>query len=135
MIKFQDIKIGDLLNARFDGQVTEGEVIDLNHEDHQVCMLTFGQQEFWYAPQDLSPIPLTEAQLLKLKFIKSDDPELNVTGQAYVRGPFIVLYPEKGNNEFVVLKYRDEVRELHHALMVHELQNHYREMTKIDLHP
>ncbi len=36
MIRFQDIKAGDIIQADFGGQRFEGEVTEVNHEDKQV---------------------------------------------------------------------------------------------------
>ena len=50
MIRFQDIKVGDILQADFGGQRFEGEVTELNHEDKQVCVHN-GDQDDWFDAQ------------------------------------------------------------------------------------
>ena len=37
MIKFQELKVGDIVLAEFEGR-NEGEVTDLNREDKEVCV-------------------------------------------------------------------------------------------------
>ena len=47
MIKFKDIRKGDYLIADNDGDILQGEVVDLNGDEKQVCVDT-GTQEFWF---------------------------------------------------------------------------------------
>ena len=77
MIRFQDIKIGDILQADFGGQRFEGEVTDLNHEDKQVCIHN-GEQDDWFEPNDLYIIPVDDQQLGKLGFEKQVNPDNTV---------------------------------------------------------
>ena len=69
MIRFQDIKVGDIIQADFGGQRFDGEVTELNHEDKQVCVHN-GDQDDWFDPNDLYPIPVDDQQLTKLGFEK-----------------------------------------------------------------
>ena len=71
MIKFHEIKTGDYLMADNDGDRRQGEVTDLNHNEKQVCVNT-GTQDFWYETEQLSPIPLDDEQLMRLKFHKQE---------------------------------------------------------------
>ena len=65
MIRFQDLKAGDLVQADFGGQRFDGEVTDLNHEDRQVCVHN-GDQDAWFGPNDLYPILLDDKQMTKV---------------------------------------------------------------------
>jgi hypothetical protein len=130
MIPFHEVKTGDILQAEFDGTRAEGEVIELNHEDKEVCVAT-GENEFWYTPEHLYAIPLDEDQLKKFHF------ETHLNGDnsiKYMRGPFRILLFKKGNFSDFEIWYREDRRHITHHLSVHELQNHYYQMTKVELH-
>ncbi|MRG46989.1 hypothetical protein GFS24_17840 [Chitinophaga sp. SYP-B3965] len=129
MINFSELKAGDIVLAKFEEQVMEGKVLQVDHELKQVCVLTHEEQESWYSAEDLFPIPLTEEQLVKLKFSKAEE---NGNGQAYVRGPFTVVLSQ-GAAPNTVLHYRDETRNIAGGIMVHQLQNHYAGMTLFHL--
>ena len=90
MIKFNEIKVGDYLFADNDGDKKKGEVTNLNGNEKQVCVDT-GAQEFWYETEQLSPIPLDEAQLLNLKFHKQDNDDGTVK---FMKGAFRMLKKE-----------------------------------------
>ncbi|HMH34212.1 MAG TPA: hypothetical protein VK543_14340 [Puia sp.] len=129
MIKFHELRIGNIVLADYEGLRSEGEVTDLNHEDKEVCVET-SVQEFWFTPDQLFGIPLDEVQLLKFHFQKA---EPGPAGIKYMKGPFRILLPEKGNFSSMEIWYREDHRLLNHPVTVHELQNHYHEMTKVDL--
>ncbi len=129
MIKFHEIKDGDILQVDYENQRYEGEVIELDHEDKLVRVRT-GEQEFWYSPNDLYPIPLDDSQLLRFNFNK----ELNGDNTVkYLRGPFRILLPGKDQFSDFEMWYREDRRHIHHPIGVHELQNYYNQMTKVDL--
>lgn len=128
MIKFQDIKVGDLLIADNDGDKRIGEVTDLNGDEKQVCVDT--GQEFWYETSQLSSIPLDEEQLLNFKFNK----EVHEDGSVkYLKGAFRILLPAGGDFSPMEIWYRDERRHILHPISVNQLQNHFFEMTKVPL--
>ena len=127
MIKFKDIKIGDYLLAENDGDMLQGEVTDLNGDEKQVCVNT-GTQEFWFETGQLSGIPLDEGQLLKLKFKKEEQEDGTVK---YLKGAFRILLPSKGDFSKMEIWYRDERRHILQPISVHQLQNHFHEMTKV----
>lgn len=129
MIKFNEIKVGDYLIADNDGDKKQGEVTNLNHDEKQVCVNT-GAQDFWYETGQLSPIPLDEGQLVKLKFHKQDNPDGTVK---YMKGAFRMMLPAKNNFSRLELWYRDEHRHIMQPINVHQLQNHFYEMTKVHL--
>jgi hypothetical protein len=129
MIKFHEIKVGDLFQVDYEGQRFEGEVEELDHED-KLVRIHHGEQDFWYAPQDIYPIPLDEDQLIRLKFSREENGDHSVK---YMRGPFRIRIPEKGRFSDFEIWYREDHRQIHHPIGVHELQNYYQQMTKVEL--
>jgi hypothetical protein len=130
MINLHDVKAGDTVLVEFEGNTVEGQVLEVNREDKQVCVQT-GEQEFWYDLDALYAIPLNEDQLLKLKFRKEDSAG---NARVYVRGPFSVKLYESGDGHPATrLDYRDEHREIKESITVNQLQNHYHEMTNFHL--
>jgi hypothetical protein len=129
MIRFPEIKEGDIIQADFDGQRFDGIVTELNHEDKQVCVQN-GDQMNWFDAKDLYPIPLDETQLLKLGFEKHLNDNSSIK---YLRGPFRILVSGPGQFNALEIWYREDRRYIHHAIGVHELQNFYHQMTKVDL--
>ena len=91
MIKFHEIRDGDLVQVDYEGQRFDGEVTELDHED-KLVRIQNGEQEFWYSPADLYPIPLDDIQLQKLKFSREQNGDNSIK---YLRGPFRILLPEK----------------------------------------
>ena len=128
MIKYNEIKVGDFVMADYDGQMWEGEVVDLNGNEKQVCVRT-EVQEFWFDTQHLHPIPLDEAQLFKLGFQKETRDD---NSAKYMKGAFRIVIK---NNDFshIQIWYREDHRFIDRLLMVHELQNNYLDMTKVHL--
>ncbi len=129
MLKFQNIKVGDYLMANNDGDILKGEVTNLKQGEHQVC-LNIGTQEFWYEMNQLSPIPLTDEELTKLKFTKQENEDGTVK---YLKGAFRIMLPAKDDFSKMEIWYRDERRHVAHAIGVHDLQNHFHDMTKVHL--
>lgn len=130
MISLHDLKVGDTVIVDNEGSRMEGEVVEVNHEDKQICVAT-GEQEFWYSLDKLYSIPLDEEQLLKMKFHKETTTDNG--GSTYIRGPFAVkLYYQEGQ-AMTLLSYRDEYRDIKGELTVNQLQNHYHGMTNFHL--
>lgn len=129
MIKFQEIKNGDYVLADNDGQVWQGEVVNLNRDEKEICVNN-GIQDFWFKAEDLKSLPLDEEQLMKLKFQKQENEDGSVK---YLKGAFRIGIPEKGNFSRFEIWYRDEKRQMMHPIGVHDLQNHYLDMTKVHL--
>ncbi|MES2847698.1 MAG: hypothetical protein V4685_01470 [Bacteroidota bacterium] len=129
MLKFQNIKVGDYLMADNDGDTLKGEVTNLKHGENQVC-LDIGPQEFWYEMEQLSPIPLNEDELAALKFSKQKNDDGTIK---YSKGAFRMMIPGEGDFSKLELWYRDEHRHVTHSINVHELQNHFYDMTKVHL--
>ena len=129
MIKFHELKVGDIVLAEYEGKQWEGVVKELNREDKEVCVETDVQQ-FWFTSSHLNPIPLSDRQLQKLGFAK----QLNSDGSAkYMKGSFRILLPRADDFSELEIWWREDRRHLTKPLHVHELQNHYYEMTKVEL--
>src|SRR5450755_758164 len=129
MIRFQDIKVGDIIQADFGDQRFDGAVTDLNHEEKQVSV-NHGDQDNWFETGDLYPIPVDDLQLGKLGFEKQVNEDKSVK---YMRGPFRLLIAAAGQFNELEIWYREDRRHFHHPIGVHELQNFYQQMTKVDL--
>ncbi|RAJ02219.1 hypothetical protein LX64_03228 [Chitinophaga skermanii] len=130
MIQLNEVKVGDWVLARYEEQLKEGTVTQVDHELRQAC-LQQGDAEYWYSPEDLSPIPLNEEQLVRLQFQRDDSG--GDAGRKYVRGPFSVVMYDAPHHPLLSLHYRDETRNLNEPIMVHQLQNHYHGMTNWQL--
>ena len=129
MIKFNELKVGDYVMAEYGGQQKEGEVIQLNGDEKQVCIQS-GDQEFWFETDHLHPIALDEAQLFKMGFQKLENG--NDSGK-YGKGAFRVLLQNPGDFSVFEIWYREDRRHIPHHISLHEFQNHYLQMTKIHL--
>lgn len=131
MIKFSNIKPGDIVMTEYEGQQRQGVVTDLNHEDKEVCVET-DVQEFWFTPEHLFPVPLDESQLTKLGFQKQENSDGTVK---YMKDSFRVLLPHKDDFSTMEMWWREDRRHVHQPFYVHDLQNHYYQMTKVELNP
>lgn len=129
MIQFHEIKVGDYLIADNDGDKKQGEVTNLNGSEKQVCVNT-GTQDFWYETEQLSAIPLDDTQLTKLQFQKQENEDGTVK---YMKGAFRMMLTAKNDFSKFEIWYRDEHRHILQPINVHQLQNHYYEMTKVHL--
>ena len=128
MVPISDLREGDIVKVNDEGVEREGTVVEVSHEDN-LALINNGVQDFWYAPEQIGAIPLDEAQLLNLGFAK----EQTEAGTKYMRGPFRVLTHQPGDFSHLEVWYREDHRHFHEPLYVHELQNHYRQMTKVEL--
>ena len=129
MIKFQELKVGDIVIAEFEGKQSEGAVTDLDWEDKEVCVET-DVQDFWFTPEHLFAIPLDDDQLQKFGFEK----KINADGTVkYMKDAFRILLSTAGDFSDFEMWYREDRRHMKTPISVHELQNHYSQMTKVDL--
>ena len=129
MIKFQDLQVGDFVLAKYEGEMWEG-VVNLINNENKTCLVQTSVQEFWFKSEDLHPITLDEGQLMKLNFEK----QVNEDGSVkYLKGPFRIFLPQQGDFSKMDIWYREDRRHLTNMLSVHELQNHYLQMTKVNL--
>lgn len=129
MIKFQDIKTGDYVLAEYDGKTTQGEVTNLNRDEKEICVNN-GVQNFWFKADQLKPLPLDDEQLKKLNFQKQNNDDGTVK---YLKGAFRILLFNADDFSKFEIWYRDERRHILHPIGVHDLQNHYLDMTKVHL--
>lgn len=129
MIKFNNIKIGDLLRAEYEGQIKDGEVVLLNGDEKQVCVKT-DVQDFWFETEHLQGIPLNDEALTKLKFTKLRTEEGEVK---YMKGAFRLVIKTPGDFSHIDMWYREDKRHNPNVHFVHELQNQYHDMTKVHL--
>ena len=129
MIKFSELKIGDYVIAEFEGSRREGEVVRLNGDEKQVCVQT-DVQEFWSSTDHLHPLPLDEDALLKLSFARQPNDDGSVK---YMKGSFRLVTPHAGDFSKIEMWYREDRRHHPGVHFVHQLQNHYLDMTKIHL--
>ncbi len=129
MIPFSEIKTGDYVMGEFEGKMWEGEVTRLNKQDKQVCIETDVQQ-FWFEPQHIYPIPVNEENLLRFNFIKEimDDGTIK-----YKKESFRILIPTVDDFSNAEMWYRQDKRHHPDVRYIHQLQNHYLQMTKVHL--
>jgi hypothetical protein len=129
MIKFSDLKIGDFVKGEYEGKMWEGEVTRLNGDEKQVCVKT-DVQEFWFEQEHLYPIDLNEEQLLKLNFSKHQNEDGSVK---YSKGAFRLVIAKQSDFSEIEMWYREDKRHHPNVHFVHQLQNHYHDMTKVHL--
>lgn len=129
MIKFNELKTGDFVMAEYEGQQRMGEVTRLNGDEKQVAVET-DVQEFWYEPEHLYPVPLSDESLTSLNFTREDMEDGAVK---YKKGSFRLLIPRKDDFSRMEIWYREDKRYQPDVHYIHQLQNHYLQMTKIHL--
>ena len=129
MIHFKELKKGDYVLAESDGQAWQGEVNDFNNDEKQVS-INNGVQDFWFDPKDLYPIPVDDKRLSDLNFKKvvNDDGSIK-----YMKDAFRILIPAADSFLNYTIWYRDEKRYITEPIYLHQLQNHYLDMTKVHL--
>lgn len=130
MIRFNDLKPGDIVLAEYEGQKVRGTVKALNNDEKEVCVET-PVQEFWFSPEHLFAIPLNDEQLQYLGFTKVE----NGSGAKYSKDSFRLQVADKNNFNNIEIWWREDRRQLTQPIAVHELQNHYYQMTKVELNP
>lgn len=131
MIKLSELRPSDLVYLNRDGENVVATVTDTYSDGtREVCLLVNGVEN-WYDPSLLTPIVLDETQLMHLGFEREE-----VEGKIkYKKGPFRILLSEPGNFSQFEMWYREDKRLINMPIYVHELQNHYLTMTKIELNP
>ena len=129
MIKFHELRVGDYVIAENEGTKREGEVTELNNDDKQVCVDN-GVQNFWYETDQLLPIPIMDEGLSRLGFTREEMENGNIK---YSKGAFRMLIPKPGDFSRMEIWYREETRQISEPIYLHQLQNHYHEMTKVHL--
>lgn len=129
MVKITELKEGDIVHVSDAGVERTGTVVETSREENMALVDT-GVQEFWFGPEDIVPVPLTEHQLVEtLGFEKEEAAD----GLKFKKGPFRVVVHDPGNYTNLEVWYREDRRHFNHPLYVHELQNHHLQMTKVPL--
>ena len=130
MIKFNEVKIGDLVQVDYKGKTWEGEVSGLNGDEKQICVTT-EVQDFWYDLEDVYPLPLNDERLLNLNFHKQENEQ---TGEIkYSKDAFRLVIPAESDFTNIEMWYREDRRYHPDVHYIHQLQNHYLQMTKVPL--
>lgn len=129
MIKISDLKEGDVVKVLDEGIEREGVVTDVDREENMACVDN-GIQEFWYGPEQLIPLPMTEERLINLLGFEKEETE---EGIKFKKGAFRILVKDPGNYTNLDLWYREDHRHFNHDIYLHELQNHHLQMTKVPL--
>src|SRR6476646_5979366 len=127
MIIFSELQMGDNIRTDLDRTTSERDIVTLDREDKQACVLT-EVQEFWYSAEHLHPIPLSDEWLRNLNFSKTENEDGSVK---YSKDAFRILVHRKDDFNNFEIWYREDRRHMNHHLMVHELQNHFLQMTKV----
>lgn len=129
MIKFQELHKGAYVIADYEGDKCRGEITNVKRDEKKV-MVDNGAQEFWYDETQVYPLPINDEELSNLQFAH----EVNEDGTIkYKKGAFRMLIPAKGDFSKMELWYRDERRHIVQPLHLHQLQQHFYEMTKVHL--
>ena len=128
MLKLNDLKPGDIISINDEGIEREGMVVRVSRDDHQ-ALVNNGIQEFWYSPQEMSAIPLDEAQLTRLGFTR----EAVDGGMKYKKDSFRLVTPRAGDFSNIDMWWREDRRHFSFPIGVHQLQNLHLDMTKIPL--
>ncbi|RYY40944.1 MAG: hypothetical protein EOO08_03920 [Chitinophagaceae bacterium] len=129
-MKISDLKPGDVVRVLDDGTEREGLVTDTSRDENMACVDN-GIQEFWYPPEQIVPIPMSEHGLVSVLGFEKE--ELGDGTVKFKKGPFRILLREPGNYTDMEIWYREDRRHFHNPLYLHELQNHHLEMTKMVL--
>ena len=129
MVKITELKEGDVVKVIDSGDERIGTVVEISR-DENMANINNGVQEFWYNQEDIIPVPLTEEQLIHTLGFEKEEAE---DGIKYKKGPFRVVVHDPGNYTNLDVWYREDHRHFNHPLYVHELQNHYLQMTKVYL--
>lgn len=130
MIPFRDLKQGDWVRVVYDNQPLEAIIIDVDLDTGQIGTEMPSGMILFFDPENVSGIPLDDIQLNKLRFTK-EKTEDGFT--KYMHGPFRLLIEKEGDFSHCKIWYREDKRQINYPLMVHQLQNHYREMTNVEL--
>jgi hypothetical protein len=129
MIKFTELKKGCDVIANFEGDLKRGEIEDIKNAEKQVCV-KIGESSYWFSPEDVFSIEITDAELKHLKFTKQTNEEGNIK---YMKGAFRMLIPKEDDFSRMEIWYRDEQRHVAEQIPLHVIQNHFYEMTKVYL--
>jgi hypothetical protein len=128
MLKINNLKSGDIITVNDEGILREGTVVKISHEENQ-ALVNNGVQEFWYTPDEMQAIPLTDAQLLKMGFSREETEGI----VKYKKDSFRLVTPQKEDFSTIDMWWREDKRHFDKPICVHELQNLHMDMTKFAL--
>ena len=121
MIKISELKHGDVVKVLDEGVERDGVVTNVDREEN-MAEIDNGIQAFWYSPEQLVPVPMTEERLMNvLGFEKEEAPD----GVKFKKGAFRILVHDPGNYTNLELWYREDRRVFHKPIYLHQLQNHH----------
>lgn len=129
MIKFSELRLGNYVIADEDGKLWRSEVTDFNNDEKEI-EVDNGVQRFFFTSERLEPIPVDEAVLLRMNFQKQVNDDGSVK---YMKGAFRIQTARQDDFSQYEIWYRDEKRRILSPIYLHELQNHYEDMTKVKL--
>lgn len=129
MIKLSEMKPGDFVIAEYEGQRRMGEVTGVDPEGKLVGVET-DVQENWYDREHIHPISITDESLHWLNFTKEAQPDGSVK---YKKGAFRLWIPAPDQFSALEIWYREDIRIRPDVHYIHQLQNHYHQMTKVPL--
>lgn len=129
MIKFNELRQGNYVLAELEGKLSRGEVMEFNNDEKEIGVNN-GVQEFYFKGDALQPIPVDEAVLLSMNFQKQPNEDGSVK---YMKGAFRIQTPRQDEFSHYEIWYRDEKRRILSPIYLHQLQNHYEDMTKVKL--
>src|SRR2546430_1423095 len=93
MLKISELKAGDIIKVTDEGVEREGVVVEISHEENQ-ALVDNSVQEFWYSPEEMSPLNLDERHLVELGFEKE---QLDNGVIKYKKGAFRLVTPKNGD--------------------------------------
>jgi hypothetical protein len=131
MIKIQELKQGDFVIAVFEEMERRGVVAETAPDEKKVRVITEnGKQDFWYDVANVFGIALSDAEMGRFGF----DRELLPDGAVkYKKNAFRFVIPRENDFSEVEIWYREDIRKNPNVHYVHQLQNHFHQMTKIYL--
>ena len=130
MIPYRDLKRGDWVSVVYDNQPLEATIINVDLDTGQIGVEMPSGMNIFFDPENVSGIPLDDTQLSKLQFTKEKTEKGFIK---YKHGPFRLQIEKEGDFSHCKIWYREDKRQISYPLMVHQLQNHYREMTNAEL--
>jgi hypothetical protein len=129
MLKISELKSGDVVKVMDDGVEREGIITGISHSEH-LAQVNNGVQEFWYNPEKIFPILITDQHLMKMGFEKEELPDASIK---YKKGAFRLLTNKKDDFSNIEMWYREDRRHFNFPIGVHQLQNLHLQMTKVPL--
>jgi hypothetical protein len=130
MLPFSEAKRGDWVRINFDGEIQDGEIVNVNLDEGQIGVQTTSGNTIFCTQEQVNGIPLDDEQLKRLRFEREVMPEGFIK---YKHGPFRLVIERPGDFTHSKIWYREDKRQINYPLMVHQLQNHYRSMTNVEL--